>query len=272
MDATQTTVQFSFDVTANIVAGAILSVETELMRVITIDQGTKVATVLRGFHDSTAATHAAGVEVWINSRFTGMDIYDAMLEEIGSYGPQLYQVVTTELTIADGQEIVELPVSFVGCYGIIDAHRQWTEQGSSSTALAWPRAKVRLIRYDASQCDAFPTSGLALRIIDPVAAGKLMVKAAMPFHTSIGYSQDLVSHGGLPETMLDVLSMGVRLRLLHANEAGQTNRTTQDEPRRAQEVPVGAGVQQSQLSISLYRNRKAEEINKLRAMYPIRFS
>lgn len=268
----QTSISLSYEITANIVAGAILSVETELMRVISIDQGTKTAVVLRGFHDSVAATHAAGVEVWINSRFTGMDIYDAMVEEIGSYGPQLYQVVTAELTVADSQEVVELPIGFVGCYGIIDAHRQWNDQGSTSQSLAWPRANIRLVRYDPAQWTEYPTSGLAVRLIDPVAAGKLMVKAAMPYHTTIGLNQDLVTHGGLQESMLDVLSLGVRLRLLHANEAGQTNRTTQDEPRRATELPVGANVQQNQLSISLYRNRKAEEINKLRAVYPIRFS
>ena len=268
----QTSIQLTYDVTANIVAGAILSVGTELMRVISVDQGTKTAVVLRGFHDSVAAAHTAGVEVWINSRFTGMDIYDAMIEEIGSYGPQLYQVVTVELTVADSQEIVELPVGFVGCYGLIDAHRKWNDQASTTQSMAWPRANIRLIRYDPAQWTEYPTSGLALRLIDPVAAGKLMVKAAMPYHTSIGLNQDLITHCGLQETMLDVLSLGVRLRLLHANEAGQTNRTTQDEPRRVQELPPGATVQQSQLSISLYRNRKSEEINKLRAINPIRFA
>jgi hypothetical protein len=271
IDASQTTVPMTLTLTANVVAGSMLSIGTELLRVVSVDTASKTATVIRAFHDSTAAAHDAGAEVWINSRFTGLDIYDAMLEEIGSYGPQLYQVVTEELTVADSQETVELPVSMVGCYGIIDAHRQWTDVGSTTQSTAWPRANLRLVRYDPAVWSAFATSGLALRFIDPVAAGKVIVKAAMPYHTTFTLAQNLVTHGGLQQSMLDVLSMGVRLRLLQANEAGMSARTTQDEPRRAQEVPPGSLVQQGQVSQALYRNRKMEEINKLRSMYPVRF-
>jgi hypothetical protein len=269
--STDTSITLSYALTPNVAVGAMLSVGIELMRVVAVDEAAKTVTVIRAFHDSTAAAHNAGTEVWINSRFTGLDIYDAMLEEIGSYGPQLYQVVTEELTVADSQETVELPVSMAGCYGIIDAHRQWTDVGSTTQSTAWPRANVRLVRYDPSAWSAFSTSGLALRFIDPVAAGKVIVKAAIPYHTTFGVGQDLITHGGLQESMLDVLSMGIRLRLLQANEAGMSARTTQDEPRRAQEVPPGSLVQQGQVSQALYRNRKMEEINKLRSLYPVRF-
>lgn len=269
--SSQTTITLTFTLTANVVAGAMLSINTELLRVVSVDTSSKTATVIRGFHDSIAATHDLGAEVWINSRFTGLDIYDALLEEIGSYGPQLYQVVTEELTVADSQEIVELPVSMADCYGIIDANRYWTDTSSTTQSNVWPRANVRLIRYDPAVWSAFSTSGLALRIIDPVAAGKIIVKAAVPYHTTFTLAQDLLVHGGLQESMLDVVSMGVRLRLLQANEAGVSARTTQDEPRRAQEVPPGSLVQQGQVSQALYRNRKMEEINKLRSLYPVRF-
>jgi hypothetical protein len=36
-------------------------------------------------------------------------------------------------------------------------------------------------------------------------------------------------------------------------------------------VPPGSLVQQGQVSQALYRNRKMEEINKLRSLYPVRF-
>lgn len=272
INSTTTTVTFTYVLSNNFQPGAVLSIGTELMRVMTVDTVAKQVTVIRGFHDSTAASHASGAEVWINSRFTGMDIWDALIEEVASYGPQIYRVVETELTLTDAQQTIELPASMTGLIGLIDANRWWDDAPSVSVNRTWPRANVRLIRYDPTVWSAYTTSGVILRMIDTVSAGKLIVKAALPLVIPTDVTDDLVTDVGLPETMLDVVSMGTRLRLLQDNVAGMSARTTQDEPRRATETPPGSGVQDAQVSIALYRNRKQEEINKLRAFYPIRIT
>jgi hypothetical protein len=69
-----------------------------------------------------------------------------------------------------------------------------------------------------------------------------------------------------------VVAMGTKMRLLVDNENGRTARTAQDEPRRAEETPVGATINPLQFNNAVYRNRKQEEINKLRAMWPVRYS
>ncbi len=272
LNNTATTVSFTYVLSNNFQAGAILSIGTELMRVMTVDNVAKQVTVIRGFHDSTAASHNSGAEVWVNSRFTGMDIWDALVEEIASYGPQIYRVLETELTITDAQQTIELPATMQGLYGIIDANRWWDDTPSVSINRTWPRANVRLIRYSPSVWSAYTTSGVILRLIDTPSAGKLIVKAAMPLVIPTSVSNDLVATVGLPETMLDVVSMGTRLRVMQDSVAGMSARTTQDEPRRATENPPGSGVQDAQVNIALYRNRKQEEINKLRAFYPIRIT
>jgi hypothetical protein len=267
-----TIVSLTYTLTNNFQPGALLSVGTELMRVMTVDTVNKQVSVIRGFHDSTAAAHANGTEVWVNSRFTGMDIWDALIEEIGSYGPQLYRVVESELVVSDAQQTIELPTSMRYAYGIVDVHRWTDDQTSVTVNKAWPRANVRMVRYDPAVWTDYSTSGVILRFIDSMAAGRVIVKAAVPFALPTDTADDLVTDVGVPESMLDVVSMGTRLRVLHDNQAGSTARTTQDEPRRATENPPGSGSQDTQINVALYRNRKQEEINKLRALYPIRCS
>lgn len=270
INTTATTLSFTYVLTNNFQPGAILNIGTELMRVMTVDQVNKQVTVIRAFHDSVAGSHSSGAEVWVNSRFTGMDIWDALVDEIASYGPQIYRVLQSELTLTDAQQTVELPATMQGLYGLIDANRWWDDTPAVTINKTWPRANVRLIRYDPTVWTAYTTSGVILRMIDTVSAGKLIVKAAMPLVIPTAVTDDLVTDIGLPETMLDVVSMGTRLRVMQDNVAGMSARTTQDEPRRAAENPPGSGVQDAQVNIALYRNRKQEEINKLRAFYPIR--
>lgn len=272
INSTATSLVLAEGITPNIRPGAMLNIGTELMRVTAVNDSTDTVDVIREFFDSTAASHSAGDIVWVNSRFTGLDIFDALYDEISSYGPQLYRVVTAELDLSFTQDVVELPVSFIGCYGLVDVNRKWADPSPHSFSYAWPRADVRLIRYDPTVWSEYPTSGIAIRLIDNSLPSKLIVRGALPFNSAFGYNDDLVTDVGLPESMLDVVSMGVRLRLLTDNEAGVYGRTVQDEPRRTQETPPGAQVTTAQLNNALYRNRKQEEINKLRALYPIRIS
>lgn len=272
INTSATLLNFTYNLAPNLQAGAILSIGTELMRVMTVNTTNKTATVIRAFHDSEAQTHSAGAEVWVNSRFTGFDIWEALQDEIASYGPQLYQAKSVRLTLSDSQAVIELPAAFIGTYGIIDVNRYGDENTLSANDKVWPRADVRLIRYDNTVWTEYPTSGMLLRIVNPVASGKLLVKAAMPFVQPTAVTQDLVTDCGLPSSLLDVLSMGVRLRLMQDDETGQTARTAQDEPRRAVEVQVGQNVQPTQLSLALYRSRRNDEANKIRSLHPIRYA
>jgi len=206
--------------------------------------------------------HTSGAEIQISPRFTPLDIVDAMQDEIASYGPQMYRVDTVELTTNDYDDIAALPVAWNDMYGLIEVRRKFVD----TEVTAWPRCNVRLQRNSATLLGGAPI----IRFTDPMWAGTVQVRAARPFVlTSFTATTDLISDVKLPSSMLDVVSMGTKLRLLVDNENGRGARTAQDEPRRAEETPSGSMVQPFQFNNALYRNRRQEEINKLAALYPM---
>ncbi len=262
IDATTPTVVLQLTPGASVIAGAVLSVDLELMRITAVVGST--VTVLRGWLDSTAATHDAVAEVMVNPRFALLDVYEAMIAEIDSWGPQLYRIETAELSIVD-QEAVELPAEFISMYGLCRVQRK-----QDAAASHWPSHDVRLVRGGVGWTGA-STSGLLLRLVNPVESGTLFVSAAMPIVAGEpALTDDLVDDVLVPASLLDVLEMGVKLRLVQDGEWARTARQAQDDSRRTAEVPPGSTVQPMQFGVAMYRNRRQEEVNKLRAQYPIR--
>jgi hypothetical protein len=260
---TDTTLSVLLPITAGLQPGAMVFIGVEAMRVTAVSVANSTIDVLRGQQDSTAVAHTDGDEILINPRFSPLDIFDAMQDEIASYGPQLFRVDTQEFAVADVQDTLELPIAWNDCYTVLDVRRQWADNGNVSS---WPRVKFRFQRLGPSA-----TSGQSIiRFIDTMQTGTVYVQVARPFVLdSFTMATDLIADTLLPESMLDVLSMGTKLRLLVDNENGRTARTAQDEPRRAEETPVGATVQPYQFNNALYRNRRQEEVNKLRALWPM---
>lgn len=270
IDASQDTLVFEW-APQSVRAGDVLNIDLELMRVISYNSGTRTATVVRGWLDSTAATHVDASEVLINARFTNIDAFDAMIDELASWGPQLYRVEAEEFTIDAGYESLELPAAWAGMYGLVRVHRKWEQYWQDTET--WPEVPVRVVRSTTDWADGAPNSGILVRFLDPVADGKLMILAALPWSTAtFAIGNDLVTDIGLSESLIDVLTMGVKIRLAHDGEWGRMARNAQDEPRRTEETPMGAAVQPLQFAVAMYRNRKQEEINKLRTLHPIRIS
>lgn len=250
-------------ITAGLQPGAMVFIGVEAMRVTAVSTANSTIDVLRGQQDSTAVAHTDGDEILINPRFSPLDIFDAMQDEIASYGPQLFRVDTQEFAVADVQDTLELPIEWNDCYTVLDVRRQWTDNGDVSS---WPRVNFRFQRMGPTA-----TAGKSIiRFLNTMQAGTVYVQVARPFVlVDFTMATDLIADTLLPESMLDVLAMGTKLRLLVDNENGRTARTAQDEPRRAEETPVGATVQPYQFNNALYRNRRQEEVNKLRALWPM---
>jgi hypothetical protein len=262
IDDVATTISFSAELTPNVRVGSLVCIDYEVMRVVTASSANRQATVIRGYYDSDSVAHTSGAEIQISPRFTPLDIVDAMQDEIASYGPQMYRVDTVELTTNDYDDIAALPVAWNDMYGLIEVRRKFVD----TEITAWPRCNIRLQRNSATLLGGAPI----IRFTDPMWAGTVQVRAARPFVlTSFTATTDLISDVKLPSSMLDVVSMGTKLRLLVDNENGRGARTAQDEPRRAEETPSGSMVQPFQFNNALYRNRRQEEINKLAALYPM---
>lgn len=264
-----TTVTLTYELPASVISGAVLSIANEEMRVMSVDKVAKQVTVIRGWNGSEAITHSAGDEVHINPRFSGLDVYEALIDEVTSWGPDLYRTVARQESVADGQQTISLPTSWRDIYGLVDVRRNYTDDDSTS----WPRLAGRLQRGVAGTWTNGPSSGLSFRMFPPIYIGSVYLVAAAPLDVdAISWNADLVDDVGLKASMLDVLDMGIKWRLLGDSEAGRSARVAQDNPRRAEEVPPRSASDEANRLYPLYVRRKQEEIDRLRWQFPLRFT
>jgi hypothetical protein len=242
---------------ASMRAGAIVCIDLELMYVVSVSTGTKTATVIPS-------------EIAVNPIHSNLDIIDAAIAEIDSWGPHLYQVVGERYSVADFDTNLELDSTFAGMYGTCSVTRNWTIDDSD----VWPTIEYRFQRgVGTTWTGGAPVTGLYLRFIDSVSAGFVYVTAAVPFvTTTFTMSTDLVTTVGLQASQMDVLELGIMMRLLGDNDAAREGRNAANQPGLAEAVPVGSTVQPRQLQRSFYISRKNEEIMKMRALYPVRYS
>lgn len=265
LTAGQTTVELEIAPDPGLRAGSELCVDTELMYVRNVSGST--ITVVRGWEGSTAVVHSDGDLVEVNPRFSSFDIFNAMLAELGSWGPSLYRIETASFTVSAGNPIVELDeAGWLECYGIA---RLWLEPSTAFGSVVPVVPEHRILRADTGMLSTM-ASGFAVRLIDSPVDGTLVVQAGLPFAT-VDLDDDLVTDAGLAETMIDVLEMGTKARLLVDAENNRGQRVNQGESRDATETPPGSLSSTNQLVTALYRNRKEEEINKLIARYPLRW-
>jgi len=265
-----TTLTLTYDLTPAYRLGSVISINLELMRILSVDTTTKTVTVMRGWQDSEPASHSANDEVHINPRFNRFDAYDALIDEITSWEPDLFKVVTYEWTVEDDQETVELPSSLSNALGVIRLRRNWTESDSTS----WPQIKYRVQKGDASVWSGASTSGLVIRLVgfnNHIHDGKVMAQIAYPFivDDTLAETDDLVSDTGLQRSMLDLLVMGIKVRLLADDENNRASRQPADESRRAGDVPTNRGLEVAQTMRGNYLRRYSAEVLKLKASYPM---
>lgn len=267
--AADTTLTLGYDLADSIRPGAVLAIEAEIVRVMAIDVSAKEVTVIRGFQDSTAADHAVGVEVQVNPRFTRFDIFDAIYDEMAGWEPDLWTTDLYETTVADDQEVIELPAAHADCIGVIEVRRNWTSTDSTS----WPQVEYRLQR-GTSSWTAAPLSGLLVRFAEGygrMQAGSVMMTIARPYDLStLSETTAINTDLGVPYSYIDLITLGAKMRLMADDENGRSARNAQDEPRRNEDVQAGAAMSVAQMLAQRYERTRRKEVMTLRGRYPLR--
>ena len=119
LSATDTTVQVSGQQTSMIQPGTVLSVELELMLVLSFNNSTGVATVERGYWGSVASQHVVGIVVYLNPRYSRYDIGVAINDDLRSLSSPtngLFRVGVAQLTynpVFAGYDLGDLPDNFI---------------------------------------------------------------------------------------------------------------------------------------------------------------
>lgn len=249
--------------------GTTLGIDLELVRVLSANPTAQVVTVLRGYLDSEPATHADLALVDIAPRFSLLDVVDAMQSEVASWGTALYYALDMTLVASSSSSTLELPVTLTDMLGIVSMH-----QSEGTTNTVWPQVPAKLIRGTAAGFNGASTSGALLRFTEPIRTGSLHVVAAMAFDSLVlaDMTKDLLIDANMTPGIVDVLELGTQRRLVVQSTDDRGSRAAQDEPRRAEETPVGASNPVNQFQYGLYQRRKTEEINRLRRRFPIKMT
>jgi hypothetical protein len=250
-------------------AGVTLGIDTELVRIVSINAVASTITVLRGYLDSDPATHADKVLVDIAPRFSLLDVTDAMQSEIASWGQRLYRVEDQTLTVATGSSTLELPVAWTDILGVVSVN-----QNDGTTNTVWPQIGARLLRGTPTGFNGASTSGALLRFVEPIRTGGIHVVVALAFDSTVlaDPTKDLITDAKLTPGLIDVLELGTQRRVVAQDSDNRGSRSAQDEPRRAEETPAGSLLPTMGFQNGLYQKRIVDEVGRLRRRHPIRMT
>lgn len=225
-----TTLTFELDL-LDIVRGSLISIDDEIMWVVSATPAAKTAVVVRGYLGTTDANHAAGALVEVNPRFPRVYIKRALQQEIDSWGTRLFKVTPSNISFSSSSRIYDLGVSnFINIVGVTLS--PYPGRSSRSNAQRWT------VLRDMDTTD-FP-SGSAIELLgDFPITGTMRVRVAQEFDVSTWTDSTDVEALGLTPAMCAIPPVGAAWRLMSSKEVGRTNLTAQPEPRKAEEVPAG---------------------------------
>lgn len=264
-DADDTSLTFTYDLDG-IVPGALLCIDLEVMRVVDTNNTSKTATVIRGQRGSTAAAHSSGAVAQVNPRFSRWSVFRAINDDLDDLSGQgMFQIATVDLTF--NSSVMGYDLTSVSSIENIYSVRYKVPGSSKEWPLLHP-SKYRLERHADTSDFA---SGYSLTVYDggyPGYAIRVAYKA--PFARFTTAAQDAQTDAGLPATANDLPPLGAAIRLLSGHEAGRVAYEHQPDPRRSDEVPVGAQIQTVSGWRALRRERIDSEMRRLARRYPMR--
>lgn len=252
---------------SDVTRGSYLSIDDELMYVISVDQSAKTAVVLRGQRGTRKAVHADGALVDINPRFPRYLVKRALRDEVRSWPSSVYRIDTLDLSASDGVAGYDLIGVGDDFYSIIDL-----QYGPAAGSVAVDVTRTAYTIYREGDPVTFPSgAGVVLTGVAPSDARDVRVVLALPFDTTVWENTtDLVDDVGLAESMLDIPPIGAAWRLMSGRDIKRSFGEGQGESRRAEEVPAGfAG------SIATFHKRTrdarlSDEAVKLLGRHPMR--
>jgi hypothetical protein len=259
--AGDTTITLEFDI-VDAVRGALLTIDDEILYIISSNAASKQATVIRGFMGTTAATHALAALVEVNPRFPRIYIKRALQQEIDSWGTRLFKVSASNISFSSTTRTYDLGVTnFIDVLSI--DFTPYTGRTTRSNPYRWTISRD----LDAT----LYASGSAVEFLgDYPTSGTARVRVSQKFDVSSWTDATDVESLGLSTSMLDIPPIGAAWRLMSTKEVGRTNMQAQPEPRRSEEVPAGHMASVAAQLKKLRDDRIEEERWTLLSRYPLK--
>lgn len=241
--------------------GTVFEVDSELFYVWQATAGTKTLVVERGYAGTTAATHSSGAIVTLNPRFPKAQMLEALnqdIDDLSSPMNGLFRIVATDITYNGSDRQINL-TGATNVIDLIDVRLRY---------LADDFPVLRGVRLQRNLPTSDFASGLALVFDEGTIAGSLRVRYKAPFTRAASTASDIQSVCFVPESMEDILEMGVMVRMLQTREVKRNFIESQGDTRRSDEVPPGAIRDSFTNILRLRRDRIIAEKAKLARQVP----
>lgn len=261
VDADDTSFVTTYDV-AGLRPGTVFEIDSELVYVWEVVQGTKTITVDRGYAGTTPASHDVNSTITINPRFYKQQLLDALnqdIDDLSSPANGLFAVVSADLVYNGSDRQIDI----TGATNVIDLIEVKLRYLSDD----YPIVRGARLQRNLPTSD-FP-SGYSIVFDDVIMPGDLRVTYKSSFSRVSSISDNIQSVAKVPTTMEDILEMGVMMRVLSSREVKRSFIESQGDTRRPEEVPVGSMRDSFANILRMRRDRIIAEKARLVRQYPL---
>ena len=272
LDAVSTTFTVNYPLNS-LKTGTYLCIDQELMYVWTSTPSSgasSTVTVSRGERGSVATTHLAGAPIQVNPYFTRYAVAETLRDEIRSWAPQVFRVLTADIPLVNYQRGYDMG-SLGPWFNILKV----TESPDILTA-AGGDALWRQISYTVSQSantTSFP-SGNCLNVNTPTAPfdspRTLHIVYSAPINVDTTFGEnDVLGTMGFDSSEVDIPPYGAAWRLAASREVRRMLTEAQGAVADLTNFPPGYQLKAAEQFKQLRDSRLNDAIVRLRAQYPI---
>lgn len=273
--ASDTTISITPNTSNAMRVGARLSIDLEVLYVVSWDPNTGNAGVVRGHEGSTAAIHSANELVYIQPIYTRFDVAVALNDELlrlSSPDNGLFQVKAQTFTynpVYMGYDLSQaVNDEFIDIMEI-----RYKIPFPTRNYPAVHKGKWKVLR-NIPDSGVFP-SGVGLVIYEggypgqPVYAQYSCAFNTVDVSTSANLTVDVAGLTGMTGTMVDIPPLGAEIQLTIPREIRRNFMSVQPDPRKAPEVPSMAVSNSVQALMMTYEQRISEEAARLQRQYTV---
>lgn len=257
LDDTSTTLTVA---DASEVGSGLIEIDTELLRVASVDMSGNTVTLLpkgRGVRGTTATSHEVGSDVRVAPVIPYASAVREVNAEISSLFPRISAVATTEFDASTTTITYGLPADAVT---VLDV--RWRNPAGH-----WDRVRHWEVEFSQNTTD-HPT-GRTIRAVTPD-VGKIRVIYGKPF-TALSALSDTLASAGVPDSCEDVIRMGTIIRLLPSMDLARYSTVSVPSSDANNKPPQpGTGVMVAREMKQQYVARLEQEVGKFRLEYPSR--
>ena len=258
----------STDTTFTVADGTVLTrglveIDDELIWVDSFDRTTNTATIPgygRGFRDTTATTHKAGIRVTISPSFPRSVIRRNLNLAIDGVYPDLFGIYYTTFTWQAAVTTYQLPneaIDILGC--------SWQTIGPSKEWLP-----VRHYRIDRMANPTTWGTGKTVSIREGIIPGRTVMVTYTKKPTTLTYDSDDFTLTGLSDSAREIIILGAAYRTAMYLDMGRVPAATAEADAQQGNDPIGSAANIGRLLQQMYNQRLLVEVRRLQVQYPPR--